>query len=218
MALANTEAVNANAKGLDLQPPMAILRLLAEAQVEAAKSAQGAVEPIARAAEIAASRLASGGRLFYAAAGSSALMALADALELPGTYGMAPDRIVVLLAGGRQALVDLAGAPEDDAQEVVAELRARKLGRSDCLVALSASGTTPYAVAALEEARRSGAATVGMANNAGTPLVTAGRRRHRIGDAAGNDRRLDADGRRHGAEDRAQYVLDSGRHPPRPCA
>ncbi len=172
MALANTEAVNANAKGLDLQPPMAILRLLADAQVEAAKSAQGAVEPIARAAEIAAGRLAAGGRLFYAAAGSSALMALADALELPGTYGMAPDRIVVLLAGGRHALVDLAGAPEDDAQEVIAELRARKLGRGDCLVALSASGTTPYAVAALEEARRSGTATVGMANNAGTPLVT----------------------------------------------
>ena len=171
MALANTEAVNAKARGLDLQPPSEILRLLAEAQVEAAQSAQGAVAAIAKAANVAAGRLSNGGRLFYAAAGSSALMALADALELPGTYGISHDRVIVLIAGGHQALADLAGGPEDDGQEAVDELRAACSGEGDCLVALSASGTTPYAVAALEEARRRGAATIGMANNAGTPLV-----------------------------------------------
>ncbi len=60
-------------------------------------------------------RLAGGGRLAYAAAGSSGLMALADALELPGTYGIPRERIVILFAGGAAALHDLAGAPEDDA-------------------------------------------------------------------------------------------------------
>ena len=78
----------------------------------AAPSAQ-----IAEAAAIVAECLASGGRLAYAAAGSSGLMALADALELPGTYGIPRDRIVMLFAGGAEALNNLAGAPEDDAAE-----------------------------------------------------------------------------------------------------
>lgn len=172
MALAGTEAVNAKAKGLDLQPPAAILRLLAEAQAEAAKSVQGAIAEIAEAAERAAAKLSSGGRLIYAAAGSSALMALADALELPGTYGIPSDRVVVLIAGGKQAFVDLPGAPEDDAAQAAREVADHKIGAGDCLIALSASGTTPYALGALDEAARRGAATVGIANNAGTPLVT----------------------------------------------
>jgi N-acetylmuramic acid 6-phosphate etherase len=171
MALAGTEAVNAKAKGLDQKSPCEILRMLAEAQAEAAQSAQGAVAAIAEAAHLAAGRLSNGGRLFYAAAGSSALMALADGLELPGTYGISRDRVIMLIAGGRQALADLAGGPEDDGQSAVDELSVHGLGEGDCLVAVSASGTTPYAVAALKEARRRGAATIGMANNAGTPLV-----------------------------------------------
>ncbi|PSJ58739.1 N-acetylmuramic acid 6-phosphate etherase [Kumtagia ephedrae] len=174
MAHAGTEAVNAKAKGLDEQPPASILRLLADAQVEAANSVHAAVDAIALAAEIAAGRLAVGGRLFYAAAGSSGLMALADALELPGTYGIPSERVVVLIAGGRQAFVDLPGAPEDDAAEAAREVAENGLDAGDCLIALSASGTTPYAVAALDEAHRRGAATIGIANNAGTPLATRG--------------------------------------------
>ncbi|MDQ6435439.1 N-acetylmuramic acid 6-phosphate etherase [Mesorhizobium sp. LHD-90] len=172
MALTGTEAVNANAKGLDLQSPAAILRLLADAQVEAARSVQAAIHEIAQAAELAAQRLATGGRLFYAAAGSSALMALADALELPGTYGISHERVVVLIAGGKEAFVDLPGAPEDDAAQAAKEVADNGMTAGDCLIALSASGTTPYALGALEEASRRGAATIGVANNAGTPLVT----------------------------------------------
>ncbi|MEQ1956361.1 N-acetylmuramic acid 6-phosphate etherase [Mesorhizobium sp. CN2-181] len=172
MALAGTETANAKAKGLDLQPPAAILRLLADAQVEAAKSVQHAIAEIAQAAELAAGKLESGGRLFYAAAGSSALMALADALELPGTYGIPSDRVVVLIAGGKDAFVDLPGAPEDDAAQAAKEVADNGLTVGDCLIALSASGTTPYALGALEEAAKRGAAVVGVANNAGTPLVT----------------------------------------------
>jgi N-acetylmuramic acid 6-phosphate etherase len=172
MTLATTEAVNASARELDLQQPATILRLLADAQVAASQCVLAAIPDIAEAAEAAAKCLSSGGRLFYAAAGSSGLMALADALELPGTYGIESERVVVLIAGGRQALVDLAGAPEDDPSEVVNELREANLGEGDCLVALSASGSTPYAVSALEEAIRVGAAAIGIANNPGTPLVT----------------------------------------------
>ena len=79
------------------------------------RRSRDAIPALVDAAALVAATLASGGRLAYAAAGSSGLMALADALELPGTYGIARDRIVILFAGGAAALQDMAGAPEDDA-------------------------------------------------------------------------------------------------------
>ncbi|WP_353643643.1 N-acetylmuramic acid 6-phosphate etherase [Mesorhizobium sp. WSM2239] len=171
MAIARTEAVHRNASGLDLQPPEAIVRILADAQVEAAKSVRDAAEDIARAAGVAAHCLSTGGRLVYAAAGSSALMALADALELPGTFGISRDRIVILLAGGLASLSDLTGGPEDDAGQARREIAATGVSNKDCVIAVSASGSTPYAVGALEEARSRGAATISLANNAGAPLT-----------------------------------------------
>ena len=102
-------------------------------------------------------------------------MALADALELPGTYGIPNDRVVVLIAGGKEAFVDLPGAPEDDAAQAAREVADHGVSAGDCLIALSASGTTPYALGALDEAAKRGAATIGIANNAGTPLVTRAR-------------------------------------------
>jgi N-acetylmuramic acid 6-phosphate etherase len=171
MAIARTEAVHRNAEGLDMRPPEAIVRILLDAQVEAANGVSSAAEDIAKAAGVAAHRLSSGGRLIYAAAGSSALMALADALELPGTFGISRDRIVILLAGGNASLSDLAGGPEDDADQAKREIAAAGVSNKDCVIAVSASGSTPYAVGALEEARNRGAATISLANNAGAPLT-----------------------------------------------
>jgi N-acetylmuramic acid 6-phosphate etherase len=171
MVIARTEAVHRNASGLDLQPPEAIVRILLDAQVEAANSARDAAEDVARAASLAAHCLSTGGRLVYAAAGSSALMALADALELPGTFGISRDRIVILLAGGLASLSDLTGGPEDDAGQARREIAAARVSNKDCVIAVSASGSTPYAVGALEEARNRGASTISIANNAGAPLT-----------------------------------------------
>ena len=171
MAERRTEAHHRNAEGLDIQAPEAILSSLASAQVDAAGSVQAAIPQIAAAAGLVAARLKAGGRLVYAAAGSSGLMALADALELPGTFGIARDRVVVLLAGGDAALKDLAGAPEDDVGEAKSAVAQAGVGAGDCLIALSASGSTPYAIAAVEEARRRGAATIALANNRSAPLL-----------------------------------------------
>ncbi|TKT74776.1 N-acetylmuramic acid 6-phosphate etherase [Aquamicrobium sp. LC103] len=172
MTLRRTEEQHRNAQGLDLEAPRTVLRHLAEAQVEAASAVHDAIETIAKAAEAAAASLRSGNRVAYAAAGSSGLMALADALELPGTFGIPRDRIVVMLAGGTEALVNLAGAVEDDTEEARRAVAAAGLGEGDCLVAVSASGSTPYAVAAIEEAKSRGVTTIAFANNAGTPLVS----------------------------------------------
>ncbi len=171
MSKTRTEALHENAEGLDTQPPEAILSFLVNAQIEAASAVRAAIPAIAAAAKVVAETLAAGGKLAYAAAGSSGLMALADALELPGTYGIARERISILIAGGDEAFKTLAGGPEDDIEEASRAVADAGLGPADCLIALSASGTTPYAVQALAEARRRGAATIAIANNAATPLL-----------------------------------------------
>ncbi|PDQ17441.1 N-acetylmuramic acid 6-phosphate etherase [Mesorhizobium sanjuanii] len=171
MAEKRTEAHHQNAEGLDIQAPDAILSSLANAQIEAAKAVRGAIPAIAEAAGIIAGRLNGGGKLAYAAAGSSGLMALADALELPGTFGIKRDRIAILIAGGDEAFRTLAGGPEDDIGEAAVAVAAAGIGKDDCLIAVSASGSTPYAVRALEEARRRGAATIAIANNSDAPLL-----------------------------------------------
>ena len=170
MSATQTEMTHASADGFDTKPPQEALAILAVAQAEAAKAVQDAIPEIAAAAELAARCLAAGGRVIYAAAGSSGLMALADALELPGTYGIARDRIKVLLAGGIAGLTEMEGGPEDDADAARAEVIAAGVGPGDCLIALTASGYTPYPMAAVEAARAAGANTIGMSNNRGAPL------------------------------------------------
>ncbi|RVK30784.1 N-acetylmuramic acid 6-phosphate etherase [Sinorhizobium meliloti] len=171
MPPAKTEERRHNAKGLDVMRPELALRLLAAGQQEAAKSVEQAIEPISAAARLAADSLASGGRLAYAGAGSSGLMAMADALELPGTYGIAREQVVILIAGGAASLTDLAGGYEDDMELARADVRSAGIGAGDCLISVSASGSTPYAIAAADEAGKRGARVIGMANNAGAPLL-----------------------------------------------
>lgn len=171
MAETRTEAHHREAEGLDMQSPESVLSSLANAQVEAASAVRGAIPAIAAAAGIVARTLGADGRIAYAAAGSSGLMALADALELPGTFGIARDRIEIMLAGGDDALRNLAGGPEDDAEEAARAVGRAGLGAGDCLIAISASGSTPYAIGALREAARRGAATIAIANNRDAQLL-----------------------------------------------
>jgi len=170
MTAPQTEMTHASAKGFDTLDAPDALAILAAAQVAAATATQGAVDEIAAAARMAAECFAAGGRLIYAAAGSSGLMALADAAELPGTFGIARERIVILFAGGIDALPDMPGGPEDDAGAARTAIAQAKLGPNDCLIALTASGYTPYPMAAAEAARTAGARTIGIANNADAAL------------------------------------------------
>jgi N-acetylmuramic acid 6-phosphate etherase len=171
MGITETEKTHVSARGFDLRPPHEALDILATAQMSAAWSVRSALSEIARASEIAADVLAGGGTLAYAAAGSSALMALADGLELPGTFGIARERIRILIAGGLEALTDLAGAPEDDELQAARDIADAGLGAGDLLIAVSASGATPYVLAAARTARVRGARVVGIANNRGSALL-----------------------------------------------
>ncbi|CAN7325941.1 N-acetylmuramic acid 6-phosphate etherase [Rhizobium sp. LjRoot98] len=170
MPSVKTEERHDKAMGLDVMHPALALRVLASGQQAAAKVVDSAIESIAAAAQIAAAALANGGRLAYAGAGSSGLMAMTDALELPGTYGIALDKVVVLLAGGAASLTDLAGGYEDDMELARKDVRDAGIGAGDCLISVSASGSTPYALAAADEARERGARVIAMANNPGALL------------------------------------------------
>ncbi|NGP19023.1 N-acetylmuramic acid 6-phosphate etherase [Devosia aurantiaca] len=170
MTSRQTEQLHTDARGLDLRPGEEVLQLLAAGQSAAAEAVQSAIPDIARGAKAAAQTIRDGGRLIYAAAGSSGLMALADALELPGTYGIDRQQVVVLLAGGMDALQDIRGGPEDDADAAIAAVTTIQPSSKDCLISLTASGHTPYPIAAAQTARSAGARTVGLANNAGAAL------------------------------------------------
>ena len=172
MPTSNTEAHNALSTDLDILPPVDVLARLHRQQIAAAQAVESAYPAIALAANAMAGSVRDGGRLVYAAAGSSALMGIADGLELPGTFSIPQSQVVILMAGGLEALTDMVGGPEDNADEARNSIRALKLNQHDCVICLSASGTTPYALAAIEESRAVGAGSIiGIACNDKTPVL-----------------------------------------------
>lgn len=168
MSRTATEARHGKAEGLDTLASAEILALLASGQQAAARVVDDAIPAIAKAADLVAAILKSGGRVIYAGAGSAGLVAMADAMELPGTYGIPPEQIAILFAGGLPGIADLPGGPEDDAS--LGERDADIIKPADCVICVSASGSTPYTVAVAETAKRRGAKLVAMANNAGARL------------------------------------------------
>ncbi len=165
----NTENLHDLAAGLELRPLDQVARILAEGQAEAARAVLPVIPAICAGAHAMARGLLGGGRLYYVAAGSSGLMAAADALELGGTFGVAPDRVRILMAGGLPTTAAMPGDTEDDISGLEEALDG--LGPQDVMIAVAASGTTPYTVAAARIARARGATVVGLANNPGAVLL-----------------------------------------------
>jgi N-acetylmuramic acid 6-phosphate etherase len=136
--------------------------------VEAVAASLAAIE---RAAVAISERLAEGGRLVYVGAGSSGLIAIQDGAELPGTFGLDPSRIVFIIAGGVARAHRIDGAAEDDTDAAQREIRALGRMSNDVVIAVSASGATPFTIAGVEAARRRGAIIVALANQPGSPLL-----------------------------------------------
>lgn len=173
MALRSTEDRHPASDGLHARPDIAVLHDLLAAQSAGLRALEPALEAIGRAAEAGAQSLRAGGRMAYAGAGSSGLMALADCLELAGTFGLAPDRTPMLFAGGVSALLHMIGSVEDDTGLAHADVERSGMAAGDTVLVLSASGRTPYALAVASEARRRGATVVGIANVPASPLLAA---------------------------------------------
>jgi N-acetylmuramic acid 6-phosphate etherase len=156
------------AERLDARTDLEILTILRDGQAQAIDVLPTVFDAVVTGAHLMAQTIAEGRRLIYAAAGSSALMALADAAELGGTFGIDADQIRILMAGGLPIDARMPGGTEDDVEE--ATRAAQGIGAQDTVIALSASGTTPYPMTIARIARDRGANVICIANNEGAPI------------------------------------------------
>jgi N-acetylmuramic acid 6-phosphate etherase len=173
LAALATEQSDPRYSGIDTLPTEQIARLMNGADAAVPTAVGEAVPEISAAIDAIAARMAAGGRLLYVGAGTSGRLAVLDASECPPTFGTDPGLVQGIIAGGEAALVRSVEGAEDDAEAGAAVIRVKQAGPLDSVVGISASGRAPFVVAAVAQARRLGALTVGLACNAGTPLAHA---------------------------------------------
>ena len=160
-----TEAPHPAGADLDRLPTARLVERLHAGDREAVAAVGRALPSIARLADLVADRLFRGGRLVYAGAGTSGRLGALDAAECPPTFGVAPGRVLALVAGGPAALRRAVEGAEDDRAAAARAVASARVGPADVLVGVSASGTTPFVLAALVAARRRGAATALVTSN-----------------------------------------------------
>ncbi len=163
-----TEKLHEQAIGLDALPLTEVAQILASAQSDAAASVAAALPSICQAAQSIAQSVRDGGRLIYVGAGSSGLMAAADAMELHGTFGIGTDQVRIVMAGGLTSDAHMAGSTEDETQALASQLG--DVGPADCVIAVSASGGTPFTLEAVRLAHAGKATIIAVATNDGAPL------------------------------------------------
>jgi len=156
---------------IEILPDALILEAIADGQAAAVATVRQAIPAIARAAAVLVSAWREGGRIAYAGAGSSGLIGMLDAVELPCTFGMSIDRLPILIAGVAPSRDALDNSAEDDAEAGIALVRRFGLAARDVLIALSASGTTPFTLAAAATARDCGAKIVSICCRTSAPLL-----------------------------------------------
>ncbi|HEX2902001.1 MAG TPA: N-acetylmuramic acid 6-phosphate etherase [Jatrophihabitans sp.] len=156
---------------LDLLDTSAAVEAVLAGQARVADAVAVAQQSIAAAVELIVDRYDAGGRILLLGAGTSGRLAVQEAVEVPGTYGIDPDRIQGRVAGGGPGQLVGSDAAEDDAARGRADLDELAAGPADVLIAVAASGRTPYTVAAATRARELGAAVVTVTNQPGSELA-----------------------------------------------
>jgi N-acetylmuramic acid 6-phosphate etherase len=166
-----TERVSPRYSDIDLWEPGDILDALIESQMAAVAAVRPALPAIERAAEAMQARLSGEGRLIYVGAGTSGRLAVQDGAELVPTFNWPQDRLLLLMAGGKEALLQSVEGAEDEIDQAARLVRQHRIGAADVVIAVAASGTTPFTVSCMREAKRRGAFAIGIANNRSTPLL-----------------------------------------------
>lgn len=175
----NTEHSLQRYHDAELWPAEEALAAMLDSQAGAIAAVRGAIPALALAVQAAAARLVAGGRfgtdgrLVYAGAGASGRLAVQDGVELHPTFGWPHARLAYLVAGGDAALVRSVEGAEDDAAAGRTAAEALRLRPADVVVAVAASGRTPFTVAVQQAAHDAGALTVALAGNPGSPLLLA---------------------------------------------
>jgi N-acetylmuramic acid 6-phosphate etherase len=166
-----TETPSTQHPQLDLYPVEDLVDALIDDQAQALHAVKAASASISAAVAAMAPRIAAGGRLVYVGAGTSGRLGILDSVELYPTFSWPHERAVALLAGGLGAMFEAVEGAEDDANKGAADLRLLYPNYNDVILLVAASGTTPYVLGAMQAARTVGSLTIGIANNAGTPLL-----------------------------------------------
>ncbi|MEV7107346.1 N-acetylmuramic acid 6-phosphate etherase [Streptomyces atroolivaceus] len=173
LATLTTEAFRPELAEIDQLPTQEIARIMngEDATVPAAVAEK--LPHIAAAIDATAERMARGGRLIYAGAGTAGRLGVLDASECPPTFNTDPSEVIGLIAGGPSAMVKAVEGAEDSKELAAADLDGLNLTADDTVVGISASGRTPYAIGAVEHARTKGALTIGLSCNADSALAAA---------------------------------------------
>ena len=168
-----TESQNEASQGLDTKSALEIARIINHEDAKIAAAVKKAIPEIADVIDQVARSLRDGGRLIYIGAGSSGRIAALDASECPPTYSTAPGQVQYIMAGGPKALASAVEVNEDSEELGQRDIARRRPTRKDVVVGVSASGRTPYVVAAVAYARARGAHTAAVTCNQETPLSQA---------------------------------------------
>ena len=166
-----TEGVDPRFADLDAWPLTPAMEAMWEGQLAAVAAIGRALPAITAATEAAKATLGDHGRIVYVGAGTSGRVAVQDGAELMPTFAWPNDRVRFIVAGGDSAFVTSIEGAEDDVDDAVAQINAARLTPHDVVIAVAASGTTPFTVAALQRAGSFDAVTIGVANNPGTALL-----------------------------------------------
>jgi len=168
-----TEQANPRSENLSSLSSAEIVQLMNDEDATVADAVKRVLPSIATAIEAIVQRLKSGGRLFYIGTGSSGRLGVLDASECPPTFGVPPELVQGVIAGGYDACYRAVEASEDDARASETDLQQRSFGSGDALVGIAASGKTPYTVGAITYARQLGAFTVGLTCVPKSPITHA---------------------------------------------
>jgi N-acetylmuramic acid 6-phosphate etherase len=168
-----TEAVLDATREIDQWSTERIVRAIHTEDANAYAAVTAALPKIVEAAEVLTTALAGGGTWFNVGAGTSGRIGVLDAAEIPPTFGLPPRRVQGVMAGGEAALLRAVEGAEDHPERAAFELKERGLSAGDAVVAISASGTTPYTLGSLEAAHQVGARTIAITCNPGSPLAEA---------------------------------------------
>jgi N-acetylmuramic acid 6-phosphate etherase len=168
-----TEQINPRTTEIDRLSTLEALQLINSEDQQVAVAVAQAPPQVARAVDGIAERLARGGRLLYIGTGTSGRLGVLDASECPPTFGVSPELVQGIIAGGYDACYRAVEASEDDRAAGATDLQARDVNESDVVVGIAASGRTPYTIGAVEYARGIGALTIAITCNSATELARA---------------------------------------------
>lgn len=167
----STERRNPASAHIDELSTLDMVKIVNDEDKKVALAVEKILPEIAKAVDIITDRLSKDGRLFYLGAGTSGRLGILDASECPPTYGVEPELVQGVIAGGIPAIFKAQEGAEDNPELAKEDLAERGFGKGDVLVGIAASGRTPYVIGGLQYARKLGAATIALACSANAAIA-----------------------------------------------